>query len=39
MKLVSRFFRKSYFMTIVDEFRTRYMCSICKNEIERCKKF
>jgi hypothetical protein len=33
-------FRQNNYKTyLVDEFRTSCMCSICKTEIGRCKKF
>ena len=39
-KGIRRIFRNNgYKLYLVDEFRTSCMCSICKTEIARCKKF
>lgn len=37
--MIKLFRHNNYKTYLVDEFKTRYMCSICKTEIGRCEKF
>ncbi len=37
--MIMLFRHNNYKLYLVDEFRTSCMCSICKEETERCEKF